>query len=442
MPAFVRQHNRFQNSHLVSPAKFVQVTARPAHAEHPLLVQQQAWGNQAMQRLLHSRERQPATSVVTQSIKATSERPPVVVAPKSELETPAFARNAWLTDVLRGKRLLRFGARGEAVRLIQEALISSEVRRASAPGTRLPKFGIDGIFGWETHHAVEDFQREYGLTVDGIVGPQTMYWLDETFKPFPSRPTPSGTQPGQGRPDNIGKRFPDESVGLQPPSSVNMTLTLDQPVEPSVVSTPEIRTHVIIKATFAGTGGKVFFVQNIRRVERKIHWERLSNCTTDCEEARVYLGQAQGLDTSLPYNSLPVVVTAQTQSMSTDDQPRMVADPTFNPQGNFQAGDVVHLFAHDELRMFLAFGPSLPLFDFQHFKSVGFIDWEWKGKARFEFDGTSWSAGPIERRIDPSPAPFFDVNALIFLGPLYTGAEMDRNLSSSRTRINEKPDSW
>jgi uncharacterized protein DUF4157 len=54
MTAFARQYNRFQNRQVVSPAQPDRATPRSAHAEHPLLVQQQAWGNQAMQRLLHA----------------------------------------------------------------------------------------------------------------------------------------------------------------------------------------------------------------------------------------------------------------------------------------------------------------------------------------------------------------------------------------------------
>jgi hypothetical protein len=220
-----------------------------------------------------------------------------------------------------------------------------------------------------------------------------------------------------------------------------MTLTLNKPVEAAVVSTPEIRTQANFNASFAGSAGKVFFVQNIKQVMRKIHWQRTRNCTTECEEARAYVGQAQGLDTKLPYAS-PMQITGQSQNMPADDTPTNKADPSFNPQGNFQAGDIVNLFAHDQFRMFLAFGPSPPLFDFQRFRSLGFIDWEWQGKARFLFDGASWSFGPIQGRIDPSRASMIRADALIFLGPLYTGEEINRNLRSSSTRIDEKPDSW
>ncbi len=52
MPAFARPHNRLQNTDLVSPAAPARTAPRPAQTAHPLLAGQQAWGNQAMQRLL------------------------------------------------------------------------------------------------------------------------------------------------------------------------------------------------------------------------------------------------------------------------------------------------------------------------------------------------------------------------------------------------------
>lgn len=35
------------------------------------------------------------------------------------------------------------------------------------------KYKVDGIWGWRTTSAVKSFQRDYGLTVDGIVGKNT-----------------------------------------------------------------------------------------------------------------------------------------------------------------------------------------------------------------------------------------------------------------------------
>jgi len=370
------------------------------------------------------------------SALASPQRPEVVVEPKTSLDTSVFAANATLVEVMRGKRFLSFGAFGDAVRLVQEALVASEIRRPSTPPTRLPKFGVDGIFGRETKQAVEEFQSEYGLAVDGIVGPQTLYWLDETFKNYTGRPS---AEP----PHKIPGRFPGElKATLQKPSSVNLTMNADNAVEADTTMGPRISAKATFTATVAGQEGKVFFVQNVRGVERKVHWQRTTDCTSECEQARAFVGKAQGLDTSLPYNSLPRTVTSEAQTFQTDDQPRHEAESAQNPKGDFRAGDVVHLFAHDQFRMFLAFGPASPLFDFSEFEALGFIDWEWKGKVRFTFDGSTWSAGSVQSRIDPSPASMIQARALIFLGPLYTGDEVDRNLRSKGTKVDEKPDAW
>lgn len=46
-------------------------------------------------------------------------------------------------------------------------------RLLMALGYPLPKYGHDGIFGSETTKAVKDFQRDHGLTADGVVGNKT-----------------------------------------------------------------------------------------------------------------------------------------------------------------------------------------------------------------------------------------------------------------------------
>lgn len=75
-------------------------------------------------------------------------------------------------DGLRGQKTLdacvtvKRGARGNITRLIQERLNSVGF-----------KLSIDGIFGGGTENAVKVFQRNRGLSADGIVGRNTWDWL-------------------------------------------------------------------------------------------------------------------------------------------------------------------------------------------------------------------------------------------------------------------------
>lgn len=59
--------------------------------------------------------------------------------------------------------MLRMGAKGEQVRVLQQKL-----RATGAYG-----LAVDGAFGPKTDQAVRTFQRHRGLVVDGIVGPKT-----------------------------------------------------------------------------------------------------------------------------------------------------------------------------------------------------------------------------------------------------------------------------
>ena len=68
-------------------------------------------------------------------------------------------------DMATPRPTLRKGSRGEAVREMQERLISL--------GYDLGKCGADGIFGSKTLKAVKAFQKDCGITADGICGPIT-----------------------------------------------------------------------------------------------------------------------------------------------------------------------------------------------------------------------------------------------------------------------------
>lgn len=64
-----------------------------------------------------------------------------------------------------GKPTLRRGSRGEYVTLLQTMLVQR--------GYDIGKWGADGSFGAATESAVKSFQKDHGLTSDGIVGEKT-----------------------------------------------------------------------------------------------------------------------------------------------------------------------------------------------------------------------------------------------------------------------------
>lgn len=74
-------------------------------------------------------------------------------------QTSAAAAHRW--DA--AQPVLRQGHRGAAVRRLQQLLLAA----GYSPGP------IDGIFGPRTLRAVRQFQRDIGLTVDGVVGSRT-----------------------------------------------------------------------------------------------------------------------------------------------------------------------------------------------------------------------------------------------------------------------------
>ena len=66
---------------------------------------------------------------------------------------------------------LRVGSTGPSVVVIQTSL-----NRISQNYPAIPKLpNVDGIFGSRTESSVRTFQRIFGLTPDGIVGPATWY---------------------------------------------------------------------------------------------------------------------------------------------------------------------------------------------------------------------------------------------------------------------------
>ena len=64
-----------------------------------------------------------------------------------------------------GYRLLYWGCRGDAVKRLQQALIDA--------GYKSYVRSADGIYGQWTYDAVRAYQRDVGLSVDGIAGKNT-----------------------------------------------------------------------------------------------------------------------------------------------------------------------------------------------------------------------------------------------------------------------------
>ncbi|OEF96031.1 spore cortex-lytic enzyme [Desulfuribacillus alkaliarsenatis] len=89
-------------------------------------------------------------------------------------------------------RNLSMGSRGDDVSELQ---------------TRLQELGyytanIDGIFGHQTLYAVRRYQQDYGLKVDGIVGPQTRGSLEQNTQ---GQPPGQAQQAGEGEATTAGQ---------------------------------------------------------------------------------------------------------------------------------------------------------------------------------------------------------------------------------------------
>jgi len=82
---------------------------------------------------------------------------------------------------------IRLGASGNAVRQIQHAL-----NRIAQAVPSIPTVPEDGVYGEATRNAIMTFQRVFGLSIDGVVGPLT--W-DRLFREYldlqPTEGTPS-----------------------------------------------------------------------------------------------------------------------------------------------------------------------------------------------------------------------------------------------------------
>jgi peptidoglycan hydrolase-like protein with peptidoglycan-binding domain len=107
--------------------------------------------------------------------------------PYKPLTSARFSGNSRLRAAANNAPTLKKGASGEAVRIIQQALIDQGI--ALPKSTK--KYGTpDGVFGSETKIAVINFQQNHDLAYDGVVGMNTMQKLDELFPDWAPAPPP------------------------------------------------------------------------------------------------------------------------------------------------------------------------------------------------------------------------------------------------------------
>ena len=131
-----------------------------------------------------------------------------------DLAGPVLAGNGRLERAFDNDPPLKAGEAGEAVRLVQHALVDDGF---ALPGSTKPGGQLDGVFGPEMARQVRAFQAKQGLESDGVVGRQTLRALDRLAGGGGGRPggctCPPGTEPddvpvGQGAASALAEPAP------------------------------------------------------------------------------------------------------------------------------------------------------------------------------------------------------------------------------------------
>lgn len=108
---------------------------------------------------------------------------------------------ASVTDLAYPGEPVRVGSSGTAVRELQEML-----NFVGKTYTSIPNLNVDGAFGTGTQSAVREFQRIFGLTVDGIVGSATWNALLREYLVLLYNPLASDANVYPGTPLTVGSR--------------------------------------------------------------------------------------------------------------------------------------------------------------------------------------------------------------------------------------------
>lgn len=152
-----------------------------------------------------------------------------------DLTSPRFKGDPDLEAAYDDEKYLRRGDSGPAVAKLQQALVDA--------GYVLPVWGVDGIFGSETENAMERYQGDAGITIDGVVGPETMGALDSRFGPEAVPSYQNCTPMVTGRP-NANERL--EAARIRAIQYATDALrALQTPQAPGTIYDTALRRHFI-----------------------------------------------------------------------------------------------------------------------------------------------------------------------------------------------------
>ncbi len=131
------------------------------------------------------------------------------------LSNALFSGDHVLESIAKGTGTLRRGARGPAVRAVQQYLIGL--------GYNLGRAGADGDFGGGTDRAVRLYQKVNGLGNDGIIGKGTLGHMDKgnAQGPGTQQPETDTSQPGGGLPKDFDEMWEAHPHNYQDDPSQN-----------------------------------------------------------------------------------------------------------------------------------------------------------------------------------------------------------------------------
>ncbi|MED4730405.1 spore cortex-lytic enzyme [Aneurinibacillus migulanus] len=87
---------------------------------------------------------------------------------------------------------------------------------------------VDGTFSWRTYHALRNFQYEFGMKIDGILGPKTKLKLWEATKNWRPGPGEVAVSPGPTGGGTTPKGNAEKAAAKKSLPRTNMTLSKNE----------------------------------------------------------------------------------------------------------------------------------------------------------------------------------------------------------------------